>query len=180
MALDPATLIVSAAISGAVSLSTASVVAGRQERGRRRHAARHEVRSAVDEARQEAAEGVLGIKWTPQRSQDAMAAEYMWATKVLAAADELGRVRRYWVRRRTRQVVSPFVFDLAKHYPTTDQLSAIARLAAAASNDVFKGKYDGRMKGLLRQAFDESGENDQRAMAKLHRQLTRMAQCRWW
>jgi hypothetical protein len=142
MALDPETVLVSAAISavvsGAVSLSTASVVAGRQERGRRRHAARREVMAAVEEVRQGAAEGVLGIELRPQRAAQAMQDEYIWATKVVAAADELGWVRRRQVRRRTRQLVGPFVFDLVKRYPTTERSSASARLSAAASNDVPK------------------------------------------
>lgn len=181
MALDPATLIVSAMLSASVSMATASAVAGRQERGRIRLAARHDVRQAVAGHLRTARAATLDVPVPDELPGEALAGDYRFASRVLAAAEGLGWWRQKVVHHRTRQVTGDFAFELAVDVPAIDGVDATDTLTAALV-DAANGRRSGagHRGGLHRAAFGDDKNMNYDAFPALIKQLQRISRCRWW
>lgn len=182
MDFDLATVIfsatLSAMVSALVSLATASLVTGRQERARRRLEARHKVRDAIAQTYVAGRVAARGLEVPNEQLRQPLIKDYELASQMLAAAEELSWVRRLVVHRRLRRVVGRFAFDTARDLPAADDRESGHTLAMGIMGDANKERYDlHQLGGLRRRAFND-GEPDQTALAKLNKQLSLIARCR--
>jgi hypothetical protein len=111
--------VVSAAVSATVALATAGWVVQRQERSRARWLARRAVRDAVaptlEQVRRYRANMSGGLRRDGKR-HDVHGDDYTFATDVVQATVDLGRLRRALVLRRLQRIIGDTV-ELAKLMP---------------------------------------------------------------
>lgn len=117
MAFDLASVVGSAAVSGAVALATASWKVGREERGKRVAAAKARIRAAATELVRQ----VLERRQDPKGQAGARASNgvgrYKFASEIVLASEDLAWLRRWLVRRRVRRIVGRAVFETAEIAP---------------------------------------------------------------
>lgn len=120
MALDLVTILMSAVVSGGVSLATASWRIGREERARRAVTARDRIREATSELLVKARAANSSAPVIEEAGGLSAAWRYNFASKIVLASEDLRWIRRCCVRRRTAKLVGAAVMDAALIGPGTE------------------------------------------------------------
>lgn len=174
MAFDLASVVGSAIVSAAVSLSVASWKTGREERAKRRLVAKDRVREEVGEMLASVVKYQAGVGEGRDEGVSEDDADYEWASKVLAACKGLSWLRRRAVRKRLRRLAGPTAFDLAVVKPADGTDGGGLPLFWAGTQS---GKYpSGRAPlGYLDEALSKPSASKE--VKRLRRELSRLAQC---
>lgn len=121
------TAVISAIVSTAVAFAVASARVGREERGKRAHAARLAVADAVADRLADVLEFSFGIRESMRREPDTgiNTDDMVWAGGVLVASSGLTWWRRALVRYRLRKLIGRALFEFAEVRPVTDPRHAL-------------------------------------------------------
>lgn len=119
MPFEPNTIIASAAAGGLAGLILASWRVDREERAKRRALAQDRVEEAASELLGEAVAYQAGLE-SGRLDASRWMDDYLWASRVLVASRGLGRIRRWLLDRRVKELVGPVAFALALAKPASE------------------------------------------------------------
>lgn len=159
---------ISAVVGAVVSLLAVSQTTIRQRQAERRDEARQSLRRTLQPLRAQVRKYDRGLNPGAQRTDALILDDHALATKVLAAAEQLGPVRRWLVRRRARRVFGPFVWAVADVAPTSGDGASLALLFAGSHPEKYGLEGGDDVYGLLLALRSDPGSPEVR---RLDRQL---------
>ncbi|MCP2248751.1 hypothetical protein [Lentzea aerocolonigenes] len=175
MPFEPNTIIASAAAGGLAGLILASWRVDREERAKRRVLAQDRVEEAAGELLAQAV--AYQAQLVPGRSDASQwMSDYIWASKVLVASRGLGRVRRWLLDRRLKELVGPVAFNIAVAKPASEKGEDIMGTAIIGMIHAHRDeKYaDGIPKGFLEIALRQPPDSKEvRKAIRLLRRVSR-------
>jgi len=166
--------VISSSLSVLVSLATTSSITVRQARAQRRENARLALAQVAEELRLALAQYRANTRSSAQRDpKKAHSEDQRWATRILTAAADLGRIRRWLVKRRCRRIFGNFWTDMADIYPANEPAKTLGDAVGAALVVQFqqaeRGEQADTTGHLLHSAY--VADPGDRIQAKLDREL---------
>lgn len=159
--------LLSAVVSGAVSLLAVPQTAVRQRRAERREEARESLEAILGPMVQQVALYRAGLNKGVRRESDEdrmHGDDYVLVSEILLAAQHLSSLRFWSITRRCRRVFGPFLADLARLQPATEASwgNILAPLLAGYDPDTKWGRMTAEQRfGTLHRALQcdpDSGE----------------------